>query len=123
MTATVTATATQTATPTATATPPFGILSVSGNLSFGMEKVNSTKGKKLKIKNKGKGVLQVTIGTLASPFIFNGSAFSLAKGKTKTVTVKFKPADKGATPSQILSITSDDPNHPTHNVTATGAGK
>ena len=123
MTATVTATATQTATPTATATPPFGILSVSGNLSFGMEKVNSTKGKKLKIKNKGKGVLQVTIGTLVSPFIFNGSAFSLAKGKTKTVTVKFKPADKGATPSQILSITSDDPNHPTHNVTATGAGK
>jgi hypothetical protein len=123
MTATVTTTATQTATPTATPTPPFGTLSVSGNLSFGTEKVNSTKSKKLKIKNKGKGVLQVTIGTLVSPFIFNGSTFNLAKGKTKTVTVKFKPTAKGATPSQILGIASDDPNHPMHDVTASGAGK
>ncbi len=123
MTATATATATQTATPTATPTPPFGTLSVSGNLSFGTEKVNSTKSKKLKIKNKGKGALQVTIGTLVSPFIFNGSTFNLAKGKTKTVTVKFKPTAKGATPSQILGIASDDPNHPTHNLTASGAGK
>jgi Abnormal spindle-like microcephaly-assoc'd, ASPM-SPD-2-Hydin len=123
MTATVTATATQTATPTATATPPFGTLNVSGNLSFGTVKVNSTKSKKLKIKNSGKGVLQVTIGTLVSPFIFNGSTFNLAKSKTKTVTVKFKPTAKGATASQTLSIASDDPNHPTHNLTASGAGK
>jgi hypothetical protein len=123
ITATSTATATQTATPTATATPPFGVLSVSGNLSFGTEKVNSTKSKKLKIKNKGKGVLQVTTGSLVPPFIFNGSTFSLAKGKTKTVTVKFKPTAKGATASQTLFINSDDPNHPTHNLTASGAGK
>ncbi len=114
-----TATATQTATPTATATPPFGTLSVSGNLSFGTVKVNSTKSKKLKIKNKGKGSLQVTIGTLVPPFSGAGSGtFNLAKGKTKTVTVKFKPTTKGATPSQILIITSDDPKHPTHNRTA-----
>jgi len=123
MTATNTATATQTATPTATATPPFGVLSVSGNLSFGTVKVNSTKSKKLKIKNKGKGVLQVTIGGLVPPFIFNSSNFNLAKGKTKTVAVKFKPTAKGATPSQTLFITSDDPNHPTDNVTASGGGK
>jgi len=98
-------------------------LSVSGNLSFGAVKVNSTKSKKLKIKNKGKGNLEVTIGTLAPPFTFNGSAFNLTKGKTKTVTVKFKPTTKGATAPQDLTIMSDDPNHPSHNLTASGSGK
>jgi len=39
-------------------TPPFGTLSVSGNLSFGKIKVNSTASKKLKVKNKGKAPLQ-----------------------------------------------------------------
>ncbi len=73
-TATATSTATQTATPTATPTPPFGTLSVSGNLSFGKVKVNSTASKKLKVKNKGKGTLQVTIGTLDPPFkVISGS--------------------------------------------------
>ena len=123
MTATATATATQTATPTATATPPFGTLSVSGNLGFGTVKVNSSKSKKLKIKNKGKGVLQVTIGTLVSPFTFNGSAFKLSEGKTKTVAVRFKPTAKGPTTPQILTITSGDPKHPSHNLTASGSGK
>ena len=86
-------------------------------------KVNSTKSKKLKIKNSGKGNLEVTIGTLVSPFAFNGSAFNLTKGKTKSVTVKFKPTTNGATAPQNLTITSSDPNHPTHNVTASGSGK
>jgi hypothetical protein len=98
-------------------------LSVSGNLSFGAVKVKSTKSKKLKVKNTGKGSLQVSIGTLVSPFTFNGSAFNLAKGKTKTVAVKFKPAAKGPTTPQTLTITSDDPNHPSHNLTASGSGK
>ncbi|MFZ0677270.1 choice-of-anchor D domain-containing protein [Candidatus Binatus sp.] len=124
-TATATATATQTATPTATPTPPFGTLSVSGNLSFGKVKVNSTKSKKLKVKNKGKAPLQVTIGTLDLPFkVISGvGTFNLAKGKTENVTVQFNPTAKGAATPQTLSITSDDPKHPTHNETATGSGK
>ena len=124
-TPTATATATQTATPTPTPTPPFGTLSASGNLSFGAVKVNSTKTKKLKIKNKGKGGLQVTIGTLDPPFaVASGSGtFNLPKGKTKNVTVKFNPTAKGATAPQTLTITSDDPKHPSHNVTASGSGK
>ena len=97
---------------------------MSGNLSFGAVKVNSKpKVKKLKVKNTGKGSLQVTIGTLVSPFTFNGSAFTLAKGKTKTVSVKFKPTAKGPTLPQTLDITSNDPNHPSHNLTASGSGK
>ncbi|MFZ2063001.1 MAG: choice-of-anchor D domain-containing protein, partial [Candidatus Binatus sp.] len=124
-TATVTATATQTATPTATPTPPFGTLSVSGNLSFGKVKVNSTASKKIKVKNKGKGTLQVTIGTLDPPFtVTTGSGtFNLAKGKTEKVTVQFKPTATGPVTPQILSISSDDPEHPSHNVTASGSGK
>ncbi len=124
-TATATATATQTATPTATPTPPFGTLSVSGNLSFGKVKVNSTKSKKLKVKNKGKAPLQVTIGTLDLPFkVISGvGTFNLAKGKTENVTVQFNPTAKGAATPQVLSITSDDPKHPMHNETATGSGK
>jgi hypothetical protein len=125
LTPTATATATQTATPTATPTPPFGTLSVSGNLSFGAVKVNSTKTKKLKIKNKGKGGLQVIIGTLDPPFaVTSGSGtFNLPKGKTQKVTVQFNPTAKGAAAPQTLTITSDDPKHPSHNVTASGSGK
>jgi hypothetical protein len=88
-------------------------------------KVNSTKSKKLKVKNKGKAPLQVTIGTLDLPFkVISGvGTFNLAKGKTENVTVQFNPTAKGAATPQVLSITSDDPKHPMHNETATGSGK
>jgi hypothetical protein len=123
-TPTATATATQTATPTATPTPPFGTLSVSGNLSFGTVKVNTRPSKKLKIKNKGKAPLQVIIGTLNPPFTVSGSGtLNIPKGKTRNVTVHFMPTTKGATPPQILSISSDDPKHRSHNLTASGSGK
>jgi hypothetical protein len=99
-------------------------LSVSGNLSFGSVKVNSTKSKKLKIKNKGKAPLQVIVGTLNPPFTVSGNGtFTLSKGKTRNVSVHFMPTTKGSTPSQTLSITSDDPKHPSHNLTASGSGK
>ncbi len=99
-------------------------MSVSGNLSFGAVKVNSNKGKKLKIKNKGKAPLQVIIENLNPPFTVSSSGtFNLPKGKTKTISVRFKPTAKGPTLPQTLDITSDDPNHPSHNVTATGSGK
>ena len=99
-------------------------MSVSGSLNFGKVKVNATKNKRLKIKNKGKLPLQVTIGTLEPPFSVPGSGtFTLGKKKTHTVTVLFKPTATGATSPQILSITSNDPNHPSHPETATGSGK
>ena len=124
-TPTATATATQTVIPTATPTPPFGTLSVSGNLNFGAVKVNSAKTKKVKVKNKGKAPLQVIIGTLVPPFTVTGGSgtINLAKGKTQNVTVKFNPTAKGAATPQTLTITSDDPKHPSHNLNATGSGK
>jgi Abnormal spindle-like microcephaly-assoc'd, ASPM-SPD-2-Hydin len=102
-------------------------MSVSGNLRFGATKVNSTKTKKLKIKNKGKGDLQVTIGTLDPPFKVTGGngTFTLSKGKSApvTVTVQFNPTATGAAAPQTLNITSDDPKHPSHTETASGSGK
>jgi hypothetical protein len=120
-----TATATQTVIPTATPTPPFGTLSVSGNLNFGAVKVNSAKTKKVKVQNKGKAPLQVIIGTLVPPFTVTGGSgtINLAKGKTQNVTVKFSPTTKGPATPQTLTITSDDPKHPSHNLNATGSGK
>jgi hypothetical protein len=124
-TPTATATATQTVIPTATPTPPFGTLSVSGNLNFGAVKVNSAKTKKVKVQNKGKAPLQVIIGTLVPPFTVTGGSgtINLAKGKTQNVTVKFSPTAKGPATPQTLTITSDDPKHPSHNLNASGSGK
>jgi len=113
------------ATPTATPSPLAGTLSVSGNLSFGTVKVNSTKTKSLKIKNKGKFPLQVTVGALVPPFAVTAGSgvLDLPKGKTAKVTVQFRPTATGAAPLQILGITSDDPSHPSRDTTASGSGK
>lgn len=93
-------------------------------LNFGAVKVNSSKSKHFRIQNKGKFALQVTVGSLPSPFTVTGSGtFILSKGKKKTVTVHFKPSATGPAPGQMLSIDSDDPNNLTHPVTVTGAGK
>ena len=101
-------------------------MSVSGSLGFGKVKVNGTKSKKLKVKNKGKFPLQVTIGnTLEPPFSVtdSGMMFMLGKKQTLTVTVLFKPTVAGATPPQMLMIPSNDPHHPSVSKTATGSGK
>lgn len=100
-------------------------MSVSGNLSFGKVKVNATKSKSLKIKNKGKFPLQVIVGALVPPFSVTagGGTLNLPKGKTAKVTVQFKPTAVGATPPQVLDISSDDPKHPSRNTNASGAGK
>jgi len=94
-------------------------------LSFGAVKVNSSPSKTLKVKNKGKFPLQVTIGTLDPPFnVISGSGtFNLSKGKTEKVKVQFMPTSTGATTPQTLSISSDDPKHPSKNKTASGSGK
>ncbi len=95
-----------------------------GELDFRQVKVNATKKKNLKIKNKGKFPLQVIIGKLAPPFsVPDIGIFTLAKKKTHTVTVMFQPTVAGATPPQILIITSNDPHHPAHPENATGSGK
>ncbi|HZC46645.1 MAG TPA: choice-of-anchor D domain-containing protein, partial [Candidatus Acidoferrum sp.] len=103
-----------------------GTLSVStSQLSFGTLKVNSSKRKHFKIQNKGKFPLEVTVGTLNPPFNVSagGGSFTLSKGKKKTVKVQFRPTAKGADPGQTLSITSNDPNHPSQPVSVTGSGK
>jgi hypothetical protein len=88
-------------------------------------KVGSSKTEKLKVENKGKFPLQVTVGTLPPPFtVTSGSGPAvLAKKKSETVTVEFQPTVAGAATPQTLVITSDDPKHPMKDETATGSGK
>jgi Abnormal spindle-like microcephaly-assoc'd, ASPM-SPD-2-Hydin len=120
-------TATATATPTATSTPaPVGTLRVStSDLSFGGVKVGKPKSKTFKIKNSGKFPLQVTVGTVDSPFTVDigGGMLTLASGKSEKVVVQFQPTAMGATPTQTVSITSNDPDHLSAQVTLTGSGK
>lgn len=113
-----------TGSPSATPTPGLGVMHVSATqLQFHKVAVNSFKNKSLKIKNKGKGDLHVTIGSLAPPFSVAGSgAFTIPKGQMTKATIAFVPAATG-TASQTLNITSDDPSLPMQSVNAIGIGK
>jgi hypothetical protein len=91
-------------------------------------KVNSTKSKHFTVQNAGKFPLEVTVGSLTAPFTVTAGSgsFTLAKSKKKTVTIEFEPTTAGASgpvPSQILSITSDDPLDSSHPVTVAGSEK
>lgn len=105
-----------------------GTLSVPSSLKFPATKANTTATKpKLVIKNTGKGVLHVNVeNTLTSPFVLEGGAqnnVAIQPGKSLTLTIDFMPTAKGAVPAQNLTITSDDPNHSTVNVSVSGSGK
>jgi Abnormal spindle-like microcephaly-assoc'd, ASPM-SPD-2-Hydin len=124
-TPTATATATQTATPTATPTA-VGTLKVStSEVNFGSVKVNKTKTKHFTIQNTGKFPLEVIVGAVTPPYTISsgGGSYTLAKGKKKTVTVKFKPTEAGADQMETITIDSDDPLHSSVPVTVTGTGE
>ncbi len=114
----------------------FGVSSVtaaSGSIRLSRKKINfgkvlagRTKSETFKIRNAGKGDLNVTLGTLQPPFQVNPliAPFLLAKGKTSPpITVQFMPTAPGAIPSQALLISSDDPGNPSVPVTMLGVGK
>ena len=93
------------------------------HLDFGKVTVGSPKSLPLKVKNSGKFNLRVNIGTLTAPFVVNGSGtFDIPKGGHQTPMVTFQPSATGAA-SQTLTVTSDDPKHPSKNVKVSGVGK
>jgi hypothetical protein len=85
----------------------------------------------LTVSNKGKGQLNGNVGNPQSgpPFeITSGSgAFSLSPKQSKPVTVQFNPlpvpAAQNTTSTTMLSVTSDDPKHPTLNIKLKGKEK
>jgi hypothetical protein len=92
-------------------------------LTFPKVGLGNTKTQSLTLKNRGKGVLQGSIGTLASPFeiISGGGAFSLAVGASQTVAVQFAPTVPGKA-TATLTVTSDDLNLPFVGVPISGTG-
>lgn len=93
-------------------------------MNFGKTALNAAKASTFKIVNAGKGTLQVTIGSLQAPFQVTqaGQMITLAKGKDAVINVQFMPTASGPF-SQSLTMTSNDPKHPSPSLALSGIGK
>jgi hypothetical protein len=84
-------------------------------------KVGSQASAAVRIANHGKGVLEGSIsGPVGSPFSSTGTGpFTFSHDGSRRVKITFKPTAAGKFSSE-LTITSDDPEHPSVNVPITG---
>ncbi len=130
-TPTQTATPTPSPTPTATptATPAGGTLSLSTHaLKFQTLKAGKGKHETLSftIENIGKGKLSGLVDTsgIAPPLSVTAGAgaFSLARNKSRKVSVGFAPTSAGTFPGAV-NIATSDPKHPTAEVSITARGR
>jgi hypothetical protein len=115
-----------TATATPTPTPVPGAIHLSRNrVNFGKVKLNVTKTDKFRVHNVGKGVLHVTVGSLQPPFqVQGGGSITLSKGQASPpISVQFTPTTSGVVTPQTLTMSSDDPKHPSPSLTVSGIGK
>ncbi len=104
-----------------TGTAAAGKIEVPSSVAFGAQKVGTKPTMKFKVTNGGPGVLHGKVGTLSAPFSVTagGGSFTLISGESATVAIEFIPvASKEA--SEKLTITSDDPAHPSVQVAVTG---
>jgi hypothetical protein len=111
--------------PTPTPTPVAGSMHFGRlHVPFGTVAQGSTKSETFRIRNMGKFDLHITVGTLLAPFQVQsgGGSTTLSKGQVAPVTVTFTPTAVGKV-SQDLTVTSDDPKHPSRTVTVSGTGK
>jgi sugar lactone lactonase YvrE len=104
-----------------------GSLSVPSAVTFEAVSGSSTI-KTIAIKNAGKGVLMVTVGSISGSPEFSfasappaGTSAIQPKGSI-SVMVKFAPSSKGAVQAK-LAITSDDPHHASASIVLKGTGK
>ena len=86
--------------------------------------VNGHASANVKVVNHGKGMLDGSIsGPAGTPFSADGTGpFSFSPGNSRHVKVTFSPVTAGSFTAQ-LTITSNDPNHPSINVPITGIAK
>ncbi len=98
-----------------------GKVKVPSAVSFGSVKIGKTPTKTFNVSNNGLGVLHGSVDTLAAPFSVTsgGGSFILFHGQSTPVTVQFAPTSTQKA-SATLTITSDDPVHPTVGVTISG---
>ena len=75
------------------------------------------------IRNDGGLTLTGSVGSLSAPFSVSPSgSFSLEKKKSLRLVITFSPASTTPATGQ-LTITSNDPTHPSVTVNLTGTGK
>ncbi|MFI5352078.1 MAG: choice-of-anchor D domain-containing protein [Candidatus Binatales bacterium] len=93
-------------------------------LAFGQVKIGATSTKTFKVTNLGPGMLHGQAGTLAAPFqvTAGGSSFTLPGGHAASISVEFAPMST-ALENATLTITSDDPVHPSIGILMNGSGK
>jgi len=94
------------------------------SLKFGTVKLSKPKQKTLKLTNKGKEPVQVTVGTLGAPFAVTagGGSFTLAPKGSRTVAVRLAPTAPGAIQG-TLRIISNDPRALVVDVAVSGSGR
>lgn len=92
-------------------------------LDFGSRRVGRTRTLTLTLRNAGRTALDVSVGSLTAPFevIEGGGDFTLARGKSRKVRIRFSPTAVGRSRQDLL-IESTDPNLPTTTVAVVGRG-
>ena len=118
--ATPTATPTSTQTPTATPTPGGRIRVKQKSVTL-FAKVDHHASANVKVINHGTGMLVGSIsGPAGSPFSSTGTGpFAFSPGGAESIKITFSPTIKGKFKA-VLTITSDDPRHPSVSVPITG---
>lgn len=92
-------------------------------LNFGDVRVGQSGTLTVTVNNTGGADAAVAAPSLAgsADFSAGGGSFTVAASGSQTVTVQYAPAGVGAD-AGTLTVTSNDPNHPTVNVTLAGRG-
>ena len=90
-------------------------------MNFGQVTIGKPATKTFKVTNVGPGVLHGQVGTVAAPFqvTAGGSSFTLPAGHAISVTVEFTPMSTQPQ-NATLTITSDDPVHPSVGILMSG---
>ena len=100
-----------------------GTLALPAGIGFGLVGIGvAPASTSFVVRNAGIGMLAGSVGALSAPFgVTVGGAFNLARGQKRFVTVQFKPTASGHT-GLALTITSNDPAHPSVNLAIGGKG-
>jgi cell division septation protein DedD len=119
-TPTPTPTGTTTATPTATPTPGGKLRVMEKSVSL-FATVKHHASATVKVMNHGTGLLAGSVsGPAGSPFSSTGTGpFTFSPGGARRIKVTFSPTVKGKFKA-VLTVTSDDPKHPSVSVPITG---
>jgi hypothetical protein len=93
------------------------------SLDFGAAVIGTSDAQALSVTNSGTGTLNITDITVSSPvFAVQTASVSVAPGQSGAIQLSFQPAS-ATSYTGSLSFQTNDPNHPTVSVPASGVGK